>query len=64
MVGYYIKSRGKHPFHAEKPRDVETRILNNDPDKTALNEPLVEDLIISMLQPEPKDRPSAADLLR
>ncbi|KAI0211220.1 Serine/threonine-protein kinase/endoribonuclease IRE2 [Lamellibrachia satsuma] len=64
MVAYYIKSRGKHPFAARTPHDIETKILANETDLSALNEPLVEDLVVSMLKPEPTDRPSAATLLR
>ena len=64
MVGYYITSRGKHPFHASTCHYVEHKILHDDPNLSALNEPIVQDLIVSMLQPEPTDRPSAATLLR
>ena len=64
MVAYYITSRGKHPFDACTPHETEKKILSNEPDLSALDEPLVEDLVVSMLEPKPEARPSAATLLR
>ena len=40
------------------------KIVENKPDLSALDEPLSRDMIASMLETDPENRPSVADLLR
>ncbi|XP_046844648.1 probable serine/threonine-protein kinase ireA [Xenia sp. Carnegie-2017] len=63
MVAYYVATKGKHPFGAE--RFLLDNLLNGKPvglDK--IKDATLKDLLSWMLQLEPEDRPSAKKLLK
>ena len=65
MLVYYMLSRGTHPYHADSNSKIEQNIVDDKPDLSSVgNDPVVLDLVQTMLTANPDDRPSAEDLLR
>ena len=66
MVVFYVMSGGIHPFHAASAADVENKIVNgySNSDLSAVKDRVAVDMVETMLEDDPADRPSADTLLR
>ena len=65
MVCFYMMSGGIHTYAPDGRLDkAQTRIMDGDYDLSALDDPVACDLVKHMLAPEPRERPSAGELLR
>ena len=63
MVAFYIATKGEHPFGEERYRLH--NLLNGNPvGLDTLDDPILKDLLSWMLIHDPKDRPSAEELLK
>ena len=63
MLTFFILTKGKHPFApADKYHEVESRIANNIPVLSPVNDEVALDMISSMLVADPTKRPTAANL--
>ena len=67
MVIFFILTKGKHPYALDENivyHKVESRIADNEPDLSAVDDPVACDMLTNMLAADPKERPSAMELLR
>ena len=62
MVGFYILTKGAHPFGPEARRLQ--NLLDDKPVLASLTDPMAKDLITWMLQHNPEDRPYASEALK
>lgn len=65
MLIYYILTKGKHPFAPDDKYDkVESNILEDKYDLSALSDPLARNFVKDLLAADPGSRPSAEDRVR
>ena len=62
MVAFFIMTKGKHPYG--KSYEIESNIVEDNPDLTAVKDEVACDMLTSMLAGDPTKRPSAAKLQR
>ena len=60
---FYILTKGKHPYKANTPDEVERKIRKGEQDLLAVGVPVTVDMLEKMLPVDPKERLSAASLL-
>ena len=63
MLGFYILTKGKHPYDARAADEIERKIRKGEPDLSAVTDPVALDMLKKMLPANPKERSSAASLL-
>ena len=64
MVSFYMMSGRTHPYDAARHSDIERNIVNDNPDLSAVHDPVAVDFVQTMLAANPADRPSADVLLK